>query len=114
MSTITRRSVNRRYRQGRPTLAATLEFVARNGIQAMVTGRPSAGSSPKKKLSSPRVLVANAAAGPFLIATFAHPTKKTSKTVVRRSAKGFVRFERRATGRVAYLTWRKPETPING
>lgn len=102
MSTVTARAIRRRNpnRTGRPTLMAFANFLQARGIEHGFAGR----------LFGARVLTASGAFGPFLSATFRHPTKTASRTVVRRNASGVVTFKRVPTGRFGSISWRKPET----
>jgi hypothetical protein len=85
LPTLTRRSIRRGPNakfQGAPTFLSFASFLAEKEINHGIAGRPR-GS---------RVFVGQMGNGEFLSATFAHPTKKTTK------------------GRLATLSWRKPRS----
>lgn len=82
MDNASRRSIRRRNPNAvkYPTFAAFAGYLFSNKIEHGTSGRPIGA----------RVMVAQGAVGPFLTATFAHPTKRSTR------------------GRLATLTWRKP------
>lgn len=87
LPTLTRRSVRRAPNakfQGSPTFAGMAAFLKEKGVEHGMSGRPLGA----------RVFIGQMGNGQFLSATFAHPTKKTTKA------------------RLATLSWRKPRVPV--